>query len=84
MRRLLTTLMAFTLASSLFAADNYGDVLWMSVKSARVGTFSQNDAPVKGKQYSLGSEKIVFSRYDAASGTLLMRTRNGLADYSFR
>ncbi|MBO7427519.1 MAG: hypothetical protein J6U08_02270 [Paludibacteraceae bacterium] len=83
MRRLLTTLVACALASSLFAADNYGDVLWMSVKTARVGTFSQNDAPLKGKQYSLGSEKIVFSRYDAASGTLLMRTRNGLADYSF-
>jgi outer membrane protein assembly factor BamB len=75
--------MAFALASSLSAADNYGDVLWMSVKTGKVGTFSQNDAPLKGKQYSLGSEKIVFSRYDAASGTLLMRTRNGLMDYSF-
>ena len=72
MRRLLTTLTAFAFACSLCLADNYGDVLWMSVKTGKVGTFSQNDAPLKGKQYSLGSEKIVFSRYDASSGTLLI------------
>lgn len=83
MGRLLTTLMAFTLASSLFAAENYSDVFWMRVKTARVGTFSQNDAALSGKQYALGAEKIIFSQYDAGSGSLLMRTRNNLLNYSF-
>ncbi len=83
MRRLLTTLVACALASSLFAADNYSDVFWMRVKTARVGTFSQNDAALSGKQYALGAEKIISSQYDAGSGSLLMRTRNNLLNYSF-
>lgn len=82
MKRLLINMFAFlSFATAASAADNGGNPGGVDIRTVKVGTFSQNDAALKGKQYALGAERVLYTRYDAKSNSLLLRTNKCFARY---
>lgn len=82
MKRLLINMLAFlSLVPSLSAAEGENAADGVDIRTVKVGTFSQDDAALKGKQYVWGTERVLFTRYDEKSNTLLLRTDKGFARY---
>lgn len=84
MKRLVINMLALlSFASTISAAESDGAPDGVEIRTVRVGTFSQNDEALKGKQYVMGDERVYFTEFDDQSNTLLLRTDKCFARYSF-